>query len=249
MAHNNKEVLEYWNKEEVESMYDKHLINAEIALILSKLTSGSKILDAGCGEGEGTLEYAQIDDVSIHAVDFSETRLSKAKKRLTNCSNVSFQQVDFLSNYNLDNDFDFIIAQRFLINLMEWDLQKKVILDLVAHLKEGGRFLMFEGSRDGVDALNSLREIFGLDPIEVKWHNLFFDHKQIEELIEENNLKLVEKDGLGAYFLLTRGVRPILEEDLSWDTEFNEAAGSKEMKELLNLKEKFSRLVLWVIEK
>ena len=26
-VHNNKEVLEHWNKNEVESMYDKHLIN------------------------------------------------------------------------------------------------------------------------------------------------------------------------------------------------------------------------------
>lgn len=249
MAHNNKEVLEYWNKDEIESMYDKHLINAEIELILSKLTPGAKILDAGCGEGEGTLEYAKIKGVNICAVDFSETRLFKARKRLKNCTNVSLKQVDFLSNYILDSDFDFIIAQRFLINLMEWDLQKKVILDLIGLLKKGGCLLMLEGSKDGVDALNSVRGLMGLDPIKVKWHNKFFTDKQLKELISENDLTLVEKDGLGAYFLLTRGIRPCIETDLNWDTKFNKVAGSKEMHELLGLKEKFSRLVLWVIEK
>lgn len=202
MLHNNKEVLEYWNKPEVESMYDKYLINAEIDLICSKIAEGSKILDAGCGEGEGTLAYSQIKHTLVHAVDFSETRLLKAKERLSNLSNIKLQQVDFLSEYKLDNDYDFIVSQRFLINLMEWDLQKKVILDLTKHLKKGGKLLMLEGSEDGVKQLNNFRLMFGLDPIEVKWHNLFFKDDLLEPFIKNSNLKIIEKDGLGEYFLL-----------------------------------------------
>ena len=34
MIHNNKEVLEYWDKKNIESMYDKFLINLEIAFFL-----------------------------------------------------------------------------------------------------------------------------------------------------------------------------------------------------------------------
>lgn len=249
MVHNNKEVLEYWNKSEVESMYDKNLINAEIALICSKITQGSKILDAGCGEGEGTFEYAHITDCTVHGVDFSETRLIKAKERLTQLPNVTLQQVDFLSNYVLDTDFDYIIAQRFLINLMEWDLQKKVILDLVSHLKPGGKFLMFEGSQDGVDELNAFRSLYNLPAIDVKWHNLFFKNELMNQLLQENNLKLVETDGLGEYFLLTRGIRPSLDSNLDWDTQFNQVSASSEVKNALRLKDKFSRLKLWVIEK
>jgi len=140
MVHNNKEVLEYWNKPEVESMYDKYLINAEIDLICSKITEGSKILDAGCGEGEGALVYSQIKNTIVHAADFSETRLLKAKERLSHLSNIKLFQIDFLSDYKIDDDYDFIVSQRFLINLMEWELQKKVILDLTKHLKKGGKF-------------------------------------------------------------------------------------------------------------
>src|SRR5688572_19882676 len=121
------DVLNYWNDDNVESMYDKHLLNGEIQLIKSKLTKNVKILDAGCGEGEGTLEYAQIPGSIIHAVDFSDTRLKKAKERLKDCKNIVFKKVDFLGSYDLDKDYDFIISQRFLINIMDFETQLKVI--------------------------------------------------------------------------------------------------------------------------
>lgn len=60
MVHNNGEVLGHWNKEDVESMYDKHSINALIRLIKSHISIGSKILDSGCGEGEGIFEYSKV---------------------------------------------------------------------------------------------------------------------------------------------------------------------------------------------
>src|SRR3954467_1666318 len=110
MVHNNKEVLEYWNQDNVESMYDKHLINLEIQLIKQKIRPGSKVLDAGCGEGEGTIEYSGIKDVFVHAVDFSETRLKKASERLEGRKNVKMQQVDFLGKYDLDKDYDYVVA-------------------------------------------------------------------------------------------------------------------------------------------
>jgi ubiquinone/menaquinone biosynthesis C-methylase UbiE len=218
-------------------------------LIYSKITEGSKVLDAGCGEGEGTLVYAKKTNTLVHAVDFSETRLLKAKERLSHLSNIKLQQVDFLSDYKIDDDYDFIVSQRFLINLMEWDLQKKVILDLTKHLKRGGKLLMLEGSEDGVKQLNDFRFMFDLEPIEIKWHNLFFKNDLLETFIKSVNLRIVEKDGLGEYFLLTRGIRPYFEKQLNWDDPFNKISSSTNLKDCLNLREKFSRLILWVIEK
>ncbi|MEJ7820753.1 MAG: class I SAM-dependent methyltransferase [Chitinophagaceae bacterium] len=249
MVHNNKEVLDYWNQHEVESMYDKYLINLEIELIKENLKPGSKILDAGCGEGEGTVVYASIPDSKIHAVDFSETRLKKAAETLNNVNNVSFKQVDFLGEYKLDNDYDFIVSQRFLINLMEWDLQKKVILDIMNMLKPTGKFLMLEGCIDGVIELNNFRSLYGLEPIPVKWHNLFFENDKLVNFMEENGYKLTKQDGLGDYFLLTRGVRPILDTNLNWDNDFNKISASLEVKDLLRLNTRFSRLKLWCFSK
>ena len=47
-THHKKEVLEYWNRDDVESMYDKYLLKLEIELIRERILKNSKILDAGC---------------------------------------------------------------------------------------------------------------------------------------------------------------------------------------------------------
>lgn len=248
-THNSKQVLEYWNQDDVESMYDKNLLKPEIQLIKEGVPKNSKILDAGCGEGEGTLEYSKIPGVKIHAVDFSETRLKKAAKRLIRCSNVTLEKVDFLGTYSLDQDYDVIISQRFLINLMEWKLQQKVLLDFKSMLKRGGKLIMLEGSLEGVETLNKLRVAFGLKPIPVKWHNLFFNDKTLINFMRSNNFIFVEEDGLGEYFMLTRGLRPYFEKELNWDSGFNKIASSPNVREVLNLGPVCSRLKLWVFEK
>ncbi len=249
MVHNNKEVLEYWNKEDVESMYDKFLIRAEIELIKKHIPINSKVLDAGCGEGEGTLEYAKIKNLRIHAADFSTTRLKKAKKRLKDFSNVELFQIDFLNKYDLDYDYDVIISQRFLINLMELDIQKRVIKELIARINSGGYFLIFEGSVDGVNELNNFRKLFGLKPILIKWHNLFFNDSHLENFLIKEGMEIVQKEGLGDYFFLTRGIRPYFETDLSWNSKYNKTASSKALKKFLHLGDRFSRLKLWVCKK
>jgi len=247
--HNSKEVLEYWNQDDVESMYDKNLINLEIKLIKDRLTEKSKILDAGCGEGEGTLEYSKLPGVKIHAVDFSETRLKMAAKRLSKHNNIILKKVDFLGTYSLDKNYDTIISQRFLINLMEWKLQQKVLLDFKSMLKKDGKLLMLEGSIKGVETLNKLRKEFGLNPIPVKWHNLFFNDKILINFMKKNNFILEKEDGLGEYFMLTRGLRPYFEKKLNWNSKFNKIASSPKIKGILKLGSACSRLKLWVFRK
>src|SRR5436190_3873087 len=97
-------VLDYWNKDDVESMYDKHLLNGEISLLSSWIPPGTKLLDAGCGEGEGTLAYSRIA-ATVHAADFSATRLRKAELLLDHAPNVQFRLVDFRQDFSLDSDY------------------------------------------------------------------------------------------------------------------------------------------------
>src|SRR3954466_13853129 len=107
MYHGN-EGLAYWNDPTVESMYDKHLLDCEIHLLREQIPDGAKILDAGCGEGEGTAVFASIPGAIVHAADFSETRLQKARERLAGKPNVTCKQVDFLGQYDLDRDYDVV---------------------------------------------------------------------------------------------------------------------------------------------
>jgi ubiquinone/menaquinone biosynthesis C-methylase UbiE len=249
VTHDNERILDYWNRDDVESMYDKHLLGAEIELIKKRIPPGAKVLDAGCGEAEGTVVYSSIPNVVIDAVDFSSTRLNKAAERLQGRPNVFLKTVNFLGKYQLDQDYDIIVSQRFLINLLDPELQHKVLFDLMALLKSGGRLLMLEGSRQGVDSLNEFRAAAGLAPIPIRWHNLFFDDQNLVKLMERQGYHLVEQDGLGTYFVLTRGIRPKFDTELNWDCEFNRLAASEKMKELLGFGTQFSRLKLWCFQK
>lgn len=248
-SYNHDQVLSHWEKDDVESMYDKHLLKAEIQLIRQRIQEGSKILDAGCGEGEGTLAYSTIPGINIHAADFSETRLQKAKERLHSHDNVKFKQVDFVGDYQLDNDYDVIVCQRFLVNITDWEIQKKILIDLMSLLKKGGKLIMLEGYVQGVDALNQVRSQWGLPDIPIRWHNLFFDDDKLLPFMKQRGFVLVEEDGLGAYFLLTRGIRPTLQTDLNWDCDFNKVAATDSIQHLFGFRDKFSRLKLWVYEK
>jgi ubiquinone/menaquinone biosynthesis C-methylase UbiE len=247
--YSHRKILEYWNRDNVESMYDKNLLKAEIGLIKKRIPTGAKILDAGCGEGKGTLEYSKIRGVKIHAADFSETRLKKAKARLKNRKNVMLKQVNFLKNYGLDNDYDIIISQRFLINFKGWKIQQKVLTDLMKRLKIGAKLIMLEGSKQGADSLNKVRMAWKLKLLPIKWHNLFLDDLKLLKFMRKMGYELVERDGLGTYFLLTRGIRPALDNDLSWDCKFNKVASERKLVELLGFTDRFSRLKLWVFQK
>lgn len=243
-------VLDYWNDPSVESMYDKHLLSAEIRLIRDRIAPGSKVLDAGCGEGETTHAYSTVAGVSICGADFSETRLAKAEERLSGVRNVTLKQVDFLGGIALDKDFDAIISQRFVINIMDWGEQIRIIRRLMGHLRQGGRLLLLEGYQEGVEQLNSLRASMGLEPIPVRWHNRFLEESKLLPAMEAAGHALIEEDGLGEYFVLTRGVRPAIDAtNLDWNCEFNRRAALPGVRERLQLGSRCSRLKLWVFQK
>jgi hypothetical protein len=125
---------------------------------------------------------------------------------------------------------------------MEWKLQKKVITDLMELLKPTGKLLLFEGSEEGSEELNNLRAVFGLTPIPVKWHNLFFKDSLLTDFINNQGYEIIN-------VFLTRGIRPYFDKNLDWNTPFNKISINIEMKNLLNFNTKFSRLKLWVIKK
>src|SRR5262245_23243575 len=246
MAYDRERLLAYWNRQEVQSMYDKHLLGAEIELLRSRVPAGSKLLDAGCGEGEATAAYAELPGVVVHGADFSDTRLALAAERLRGRANVSLRRVDLLDPRGLDADYDVVVSQRFLINLTDRSLQERALGTLAACLNPRGRLLLLEGSRDGEAELNALRAALGLPSLAPRWHNLFLDDAALVEHMATLGCRLLEQDGLGPYFLLTRGVRPCFDAQLDWDCEYNRRAALRETRELLGSPTRFSRLKLWV---
>ncbi len=240
----------YWERDDVESMYDKYYVEAETRLILNHIPDGARVLDAGCGEGEATLRYASVPGVQICACDYSNTRLKKAAEGLSGCPNVELKQVDLTGDLTeLGTDYDRIILERCLINIATWDEQLRVLLSLMDLINPEGKLLMLEGYQQGAEELNELRASFNLDPIPIRWHNEFIDNDKVVNAMAEHGYALDYEDGLGDYMMLTRGIRPTLDKQLNWDCEFNRIASGEGLKSLLNFGPRFSRVKLWVFAK
>jgi hypothetical protein len=60
MVHYNLDVLGYWNKEDVGSIYEKHSIHALIRLLVSKSSIGAKFLHSFGSQGQEIFECSKV---------------------------------------------------------------------------------------------------------------------------------------------------------------------------------------------
>lgn len=222
----------YWNDLTHESMPDKYYVDLEVKAI-KKLLGPGKILDIGCGDGENTKKYAKIKGAIITGVDYSPNRIHKAEKENPK---IKFLCID-VSKENLPDRYDYIISQRFLINLPNWQQQKQVIKKLINCLNPKGKLILCEGSIQGDQELNQFRAQLKLNPIPIHWHNRFINDEKLKAM----GFKLMAH--FGGFFLLTRGVRPFFDHDLNWNNRFNRLAKN------IILPEKFSRIKVWQYSK
>jgi SAM-dependent methyltransferase len=255
------ENLDYWNDPNVESMYDKHLLRLEIESIKEQLKQEDYVLDVGCGEGEGTLEYAKVVR-AVHAIDFSSTRLQKAMERFAAAGKTAqFDRIDMLDNNPTScgcspkvvipsRNYDVVISQRFLINLPSWEKQQEVLAELCFKLVSGGRLILLEGSKQGTEQLNKARELIGMQPIPVRWHNVFIDDYDLGTfMVDGLGMKFRLGTGFGAYFVGTRLFAPLMDNNHTWDSPINERAASIDFAKFMRIGNLCSRLKLWVFVK
>ena len=244
----NSKILEYWNNENVQSMYDRNLLKLEIASISEHLKTDDVVLDAGCGESETTSRYAPKCK-SLIATDFSDTRLRLARKNLSGLQNVKLEKVDFTREIPFsENSFDVVISQRFLINIVDRAVQFQIIRSFFNLLKDRGRLLLLEGFNEGTSNLNTLRRKLGLQEIPAKWHNKFFNTNEFEKAVAEIGFRICTQKDFSLYFLLTRVINAKLKhpEVPAWNDELNNIAA--DLDGAVNL-QGLSRLKFYVLEK
>lgn len=196
---------------------DRNLRELEIEYILGKMQSGTRILDLGCGNGYTDIRIAKAFDADITALDLSENMIAGAKKlaekyaplrgrvdfRAQDCRRVPFECAEF----------DAVITERFLLNLPDSATQMSVIKEIHRVLKPGGIFVMVEGSLDGLEALNRLREKVGLSAIPNRGEDNVSAIKFRESDLEANLaplFKIREKKRWSTYYLISRVVHPLL---------------------------------------
>ncbi len=215
-------IREYYRKRATTDKYatspDFNLREIEINNISEHLAEGTKVLDVGCGNGFSTLCYAtKINSVFI-GVDFVPEMIEAAnllKKKVSLRGTVDFVVGDVLSLDFPDGFFDTVISQRCLLNLPEKDMQWTAMREIARVLKSGGIYLMMEGTKQGLDNLNTTREMFGLAPIpdadpNNNWFSNKFDEAKMLKVAERYFSCLEHIQRFGMYYFISRVIHPLL---------------------------------------
>jgi ubiquinone/menaquinone biosynthesis C-methylase UbiE len=197
---------------------DVCLRDLEIKTFISAiLKSGKKkgnVLDVGCGDGYTTLRIAsKLKDFLFTGMDYSEGMILNAQKASEMLppavkKRVNFKQGDAtrLSEIFPKKSFDIILSDRCLINLISAKAQYAAIHQISDLLKKGGYYISIENFIDGNENLNKMRKSVGLQPIPVRWHNLFFKQKEYLEKTKKYFSKVEIIDFSSSYYFATRVV-------------------------------------------
>jgi len=183
----------------------------EIEMARRCLRATDRAIDVGCGAGVGTLAFAPLVR-EIVGIDASSGMIERARRAESQAPapNARFQVANVLE---ISSDalglFDVALTIRCLINLPDWASQKAALKRIAGVLVPGGRLVLVEGSRDGREGLNRLREAVGLERMPEVWHNRDLVEAELLPALEEDFV-LRERHALGTYDLVARVVHPLL---------------------------------------
>lgn len=179
-----------------------------------RLSSGEKILEIGCGDGQlwKSNEDKVADDVNIVLTDISEGMINDARNKLKNLKRkINLEVLDCNKLHYDDESFDVVIANHMMFYIKDRD---QLFSEIIRILKTGGRFYCstygiqhmkeIEGLAKSFDSRIALAEInleqvFGLE-------NGF---KQLEPWFKEINIHTYEDS------LIVDDYKPILDYILS----------------------------------
>lgn len=199
-----KRFQQYWEDPKTVSLLDQNLRCLEESIVLPYLQPHHDFGDLGCGNGISTVVYAKRVR-SCLALEQSDYLRSEALRILTEAGLTNFKCVKGsvldLSRYR--NSLDVVVTQRVLTNLACWEDQMKVIDNIHACLRPGGRYVLIDNIHEGHEALNSMRRAVGLKEIPIHWHNLFFQYDKLIDFLQ-TRFTIQKHYTFDLYYLLTR---------------------------------------------
>lgn len=195
------------------TLLDDNLRILEIETASNWLRDDDRLLDIFCGNGVSTLELAGRCK-SATGFDLSDEMLDAARK-LQATGRPGADRVTFVKGNVLEleptfgrDSFDAVTSIRGIINLPTWEMQQSALRGVHSVLAPGGRLVLIEGDREGLDSLNALRGEYSLPPIQMPWYDRYVDRDGLLEFTSPM-FELVEKRDLSTYFLLSRLLHPL----------------------------------------
>ena len=236
---------------------DYQLREIEIDAGAACMRDGITTLDVGCGLGYAAAQYASRFALTAHAIDYSGNMIEGARQLLAKnypmlSRRVHFKEGSVTSLPYEAATFDVVTSHRCLMALLDWELQKQALKELHRVLKPGGVLVLMEGTFEGLERLNRMREAFKLEPIAPDGRERLITLKFHEaELLEfcRPYFRTESIKRFGMYYFLTRIVQPLLVAPAkpSYDHRLNEVA--REIARVVPDYEGIGHLVAFILRK
>ncbi|MDA8100059.1 MAG: class I SAM-dependent methyltransferase [Nitrospiraceae bacterium] len=213
------------------TMHDAFIRNKEIEFILSEVQAhrskrgnSLSILDLGCGNGYLlSVLTEQVDGCKFTGLEFTDELYQLAISR--KLKNTTIIKGDCRTERMNGEQFDVIISERVLINLLSKDDKVKALDNIRSLLKDQGIYIMVESFDEPLSNLNKARKELLLDETKPAYHNEYFNEEIVKGFKETGFAELnptYPKHYLSSHYFITRvlheAIRP--EEGAIKNTEF-----------------------------
>ncbi len=193
---------------------DNFAIDLEVENISQFIKNGDLVLDVGCSNGHATIKQLAKKPKKIYGIDFSEEMIKfansvKANHQLGN-DEIEFKVGDILKIQFDDNTFDITYTTRVLINLPNWEEQKKGICECIRVTRKGGKIILSEAFWEPLVLLNAMRTIKNLPPLVEHDFNRYLKINKLEHLLNEMNYRYEKIDFSSIYYLGSRFLRELV---------------------------------------
>jgi len=237
-----KQIKNFWDSQS-EKYKDVHLATTpdyyshqkEAHVIKKYFRNNVDVLEYGCGNGIISRElFETYTFKSYLGLDYSEGMIQEAslsfEKEQQNfkTANCKYDVAD-VRTHKSNILVDYVFTDRCLINLKNHDDQIEAIKNIHLNLKKDGIFLMVECSKKSLENINLVRENFGLEKINERWHNCYIDEEKLLNDIQPY-FSLQKIDSFNStYFLISRIINALIKDEngeINYISEINRLAAN-----------------------
>lgn len=192
---------------------DIDVINLEIQTIGQYIGDGHEILDVGCANGYSALHHSLKNIRRIVGIDFSESMIKEAEGnriRIEPPCEVSFIVADARDIPFAEESFDLVYTTRMLINLPNWDEQKRAMSECIRVCRKGGTIIFSEAFWEPLALLNALRALVSLPFLVEHDCNRFLKKAKVTEFLTSQAFKYEVVDFCSIFYLGTRFLQDLV---------------------------------------
>lgn len=182
-----EQILDFWDERaslgSIAGTNDFVLTGIEQRFLLDYVSSGTRIIDIGCGNGSSLIQLVKNKNCAGVGFDFSQKMIKSAQASAAAAGlqdRIEFYHRNIPPVPNEWGTFKLAYSQRCFINLENVEAQKSAVLSVAATLEPGGVYVMLECFNEGSEETNLLRRRLGLEAMSAPWHNRFFNLHEVK---------------------------------------------------------------------